>query len=241
MALKVTTFSSKGRATRIKSIKNNEIYHLQSDNQLRLFLLLEWTDVVTDITVNHELNNLKLNLENIENLRLDKFIDKEIGKLYKLHTNFLITMNKQNLDEQVAISVKSVTELERKVVIEKLEIERRYWNNKGIKFYIITDKELDKTVVDNIMWVRETLFDKEINNKEKLSNELYCLLEQNRHLAIKSLLKVFDSDKHKDGMGLFIFRYLIAKKRIKINMKLPMNLENIIDEMIDFEVNTNAF
>lgn len=240
MALKVTTFSSKGRATRIKSIKNNEIYHLQSDNQLRLFLLLEWTDVVTDIKVNHELNDLEANLENTENLRLDKFIDKEIGNLYKLHTNFLITINKQNAEEKVAISVKSVTELERKVVIEKIEIERRYWSSKGVEFYIITDKQLDRIVAENIIWVRETLLDKEITNKKELANELYCLLEANRLVNINSLLKVFDSDKCKNGMGLFIFRYLIANKVIKINMKKQIDLDKTVDKIIDFEVNTNA-
>ncbi len=241
MTLKVTTFSSKGRATRINSIKNNEIYHLQSDNQLRMFLLLEWLDIVTDIKVNYELNDLETNLENIENLRLDKFVDKESGILYKFHTNFLITINKQNVEEQVAISVKSVTELERKVVIEKIEIERRYWSSKGIKFYIITDNQLDRTIVENIMWVRETLLDKDISNKEELANELYYLLEANRLVNVNSLLKVFDSDKCKNGIGLFIFRYLIANKMIKTNMKKHIDLEKIVGEIIDFEVNTNDF
>lgn len=241
MSLKVTTFSSKGRATRIKSMKNDEIYHLQSDNQLRVFLLLEWSEIVTDIKVNDELYDLEMNLDNIENLRLDKFIDKETGNLYKFHTNFLITINKQNVEEQIAISVKSVTELERKVVIEKIEIERRYWSSKGIKFYIITDKELDRIVAKNIMWVRETLIDKEINNKEELANELYFLLEQNRCVAINNLLKTFDGDKNKNGIGLFIFRYLVANKVIKINMKKHINLDKKVDEIIDFEVNINAF
>lgn len=241
MTLKVTTFSSKGRATRINSIKNNQIYHLQSDNQLRMFLLLEWLDIVTDIKVNYELSDLEINLENIENLRLDKFIDKETGSLYKLHTNFLITINKQNIEEQVAISVKSVTELERKIVIEKLEIERRYWSSKGVRFYIVTDKQLDRTVAQNIMWFRETLLDKQINDKEELANELYHLLIQNQYVPINNLLKAFDDDKHRIGIGLFIFRYLVANKIIKINMKNHINLDKKVDEIIDFEVNTHAF
>ena len=241
MTLKVTTFSSKGRATRINSIKNNQIYHLQSDNQLRLFLLLEWLDVVTDIKVNYELNDLEVNLENVENLRLDKFTNKETNDLYKLHTNFLITVNKQGVEDQVAISVKSVTELERKIVIEKLEIERRYWSSKGVRFYIVTDKQLDRTVAQNIMWVRETLLDKQINDKEELANELYHLLIQNKYIPINSLLKVFDDDKHRNGIGLFIFRYLVANKIMKINMKNHINLDKKVDEIIDFEVNTHDF
>ncbi|MDY4543766.1 MAG: hypothetical protein SPE00_00370 [Bacilli bacterium] len=78
MALKVITFSSKGRATRIFSYKTNRIHHLQSDNQLNVFLLLEWNDNVINIEENVELNDLEENLDNIEELRLDKFTDKEI-------------------------------------------------------------------------------------------------------------------------------------------------------------------
>ena len=59
MTLKVTTFSSKGRATRIYSHKTNRIHHLQSDNQLRAFLLFEWIDLVKDIKENIELKDLE--------------------------------------------------------------------------------------------------------------------------------------------------------------------------------------
>lgn len=45
-----------------------------------------------------------------------------------------------NVEEHIAISVKSLSELERRTVIEKLKIERRYWMGKGVKFYVITEK-----------------------------------------------------------------------------------------------------
>src|SRR5699024_1042980 len=100
-----------------------------------------------------------------------------------------------------------------------------YWSSKGVRFYIVTDKELDRTIAQNIMWVRETLLDKQINDKEELANELYHLLTQNKYIPINSLLKAFDNDKHRNGIGLFIFRYLVANKIIKINMKNHINLD----------------
>ena len=133
MALKVTTFSSKGRATRIYSYKTNKIHHLQSDNQLRFFLILEWNNSVKYIEENVELKHLEATIDNLENLRLDKFTNKE-NQLYQLHTNFLISIVGSNGEEQVAVSVKSLSELQRKTVIEKMEIERRYWKAKGVKF-----------------------------------------------------------------------------------------------------------
>ena len=145
----MTTFSSKGRATRIYGYKTKRIHHLQSDNQLRLFLLLEWNDMVKNIEENVELKDLEIVIDNVEDLRLDKFSDSE-GQLYQLHTNLLITIKRDNSEEQVAISVKSLSELERKTVIEKMEIERRFWKSKGIQFYVVTEKEINKQLVENI-------------------------------------------------------------------------------------------
>lgn len=87
---------------------------------------------------------------------------------YQLHTNFLVTTKRDNVEEQVAISVKSLSELERKTVIEKMEIERRFWKSKGVRFYVVTGKEINKQFVDNIKWIRETLIDKSIENKREL-------------------------------------------------------------------------
>lgn len=235
MALKVTTFSSKGRATRIYSYKTNRIHHLQSDNQLRVFLTLEWSDKVKDIKENIELKDLEEIIDNVENLRLDKFSDKETGQLYQLHTNFLVATKRNNGEEQVAVSVKSLSEIERKTVIEKMEIERRYWKAKGLSFHVITEKEINKQFVENIKWVREALIDKSIENKEELREKLYYFLQEYKEKRIMDALNIFDEEeKLKVGTGLFILRYLIAVKEIKINMKEKLDLNDSINKRINF-------
>lgn len=220
VSLKVTTFSSIGRATRIYSYKTNRIHHLQSDNQLRIFLILEWSDKVKGIQENVELKDIESTIYNVENLRFDKFKHKETNELYKLHTNFLITTIRNKEEIQVAISIKSLSELERKTVIEKMEIERRYWKSKGVRFYVITEKEIDKQVVENIKWIREALVDKSIENKEELREKLYYFLQNNKGKRLMDVLNAFDEEQNlKAGTALFILRYLIAKKEIEINMK----------------------
>lgn len=237
MTLKVTTFSSKGRVSRLYSEKCKEsVVHLQSDNQLRLFMMLEWDDDVTKIEVNPELDYLEESLSNIDNLKLDKFRDKESGKLFKLHTNFLVTFKPyRGRDEQTAISVKSLSELERKTVIEKLEIERRYWEAKGIRFAIITEKEIDKQMVNNILWVREVRNDKSIKDKEELAEKLYYFMEGNKDIVINKLLNDFDKKEGvKEGTGIFLFRYLIALKQIIVDMKKSINLDEKINKLVTF-------
>lgn len=234
MALKVTTFSSKGRATRIHSYKTNRIHHLQSDNQLRFFLILEWSDKVKDTQENVELKDLEATIDNTENLRLDKFTNKE-NQLYQLHTNFLIAITRNNVDEQIAISVKSLSELERKTVVEKMELERRYWKSKGISFHVITEKEISKQFVENIKWVREALIDKSIENKEELKEKLYYFLQEYKEKRIMDALNNFDEkEKLKAGTALFILRYLIAVKEVEINMKEKLDLNDSINKRINF-------
>lgn len=234
MTLKVTTFSSKGRVTRIYSYKTKKIHHLQSDNQLRFFLILEWINQVKDIQENVELKDLELTIDNIENLRLDKFTNKE-NQLYQLHTNFLVSIIGNNGEWQVAISVKSLSELERKTVIEKMEIERRYWKEKGIRFYVITEKEIDKQFVENIKWAREAFIDKSIENKEELKEKLYYFLQEYKEKRIMNALNNFDEEeKLKEGTALFILRYLIAVKEVEINMKEKLDLNDSINKRINF-------
>lgn len=233
MTLKVTTFSSKGRATRIYSYKTKRIHHLQSDNQLKMFLTFEWIDSIKDIKENVELKDLEATLYNVENLRLDKFMDKETGKLYQLHTNFLIKVFKKEKYEEIAVSVKSLSELERKTVIEKLEIERRYWKAKNIKFYLITEKEIDKQVVENIRWCREALIYNSIANKVEIAEKLYYFLQKKKEDILQEALNEFDAEEDvENGTALFMFRYLIAVKEIHINMKEKIDLNKYVKDIV---------
>lgn len=234
MTLKVTTFSSKGRATRLYSYKTKRIHHLQSDNQLNIFLLMEWIDAIIDIKENIELKDWGT-MNNIDNLRLDKFTDKKTGELFQLHTNFLIKVLKNGVYEEIAISVKSLSELERKTVIEKLEIERRYWKANNIKLYLITEKEIDKQFVKNIKWVREALISKTIENINEIAENLYYFMENNTQKLVKDTFNQFEEENNlKIGTGLFAFRYLIANKEIEIDMKKDINLNKEIMKIVKF-------
>ena len=233
--LRVTTFSSKGRVTRIQSNKSidNRIIHLQSDNQLRAFLLFEWSDKIKKIQVNYQLDDLLEVVDNKEDLRFDKFMYKESGKFYKLHTNFLLTLIEGGEEVNIAIAVKNTSELKRKITIEKLEIERRYWSYKSINFKIITEKELNRAFCKNILWVRDTLQQDGIENKESVSEKLYWILKANKNINVDQALKLFEADNDMEqGVGLYLLRFLIATKRIKVNMKEKIKMNIPIEKSI---------
>lgn len=234
--IKTNEFSSKGRATRIYGIKTNRIHHLHSDNQLRAFLIFEWSDRVIDIRESYPLLDLMEAVDKKDDLRLDKFVDKETGEPYVLTTNFLITTrNEHGQIEYFARAVKNYSELHRKSTIEKFEIERRYWLAKGIDWKVITNRELNKQFCKNIEWVRETLIQESKGTSEikKLSEELIFYLISSQQIRLKDLLKQFEGTNSLEaGTGLYIFRYLVARKIIQINMKEKVDMNKKAKDII---------
>lgn len=233
---KTNTFSSKGRATRIMGIKTGRIHHLQSDNQYRAFLCFEWSDQVLDIRESYPLLDVMEVIDSKEDLRFDRFKDKEKDKQFILTTNFLLTVDKGNGDlEYVARTVKNTTELSRAITAEKLEIERRYWEAKEIEWKILTEKELDKQYVKNIEFVRETLLQSQWQEQElqEMGNKMAILLMNSANLSLKQVIKEFDRILNlNEGTGLFVFRYLIAKKKIHIDMFKKIEMNKKVSEIL---------
>lgn len=227
-------FSSKGRATRLFSKKTNRIHQLHSDNQYRAFLLFEFNESVIDIRESFPLLDVLEVIDDQDDLRFDRFVDKETGQPFVLTTNFLLTIKDRNGNERyVARSIENTTELNKKVTFERLEIERRYWLEKGIDWKVMTSKELPRQLAKNIEWVRETLFDEKSKSTEDAAARLYLLLKTNQHLILREALKLFDKIEGLDsGAALLLFRYLIATHQIQVDMfgKIDMSdkVENIL-------------
>lgn len=229
-------FPSKGRASRVWGLKTGRIHHLHSDNQYRAFLLFEFNNNVIDIRESFPLLDVMEVIDEKDDLRFDKFVDKQTGVPYVLTTNFLLTLkdSKDNV-KYIARTIKSSTELKRKITFEKLEIERRYWFAKGIDWKIMTQKELPRQLAKNIEWVRETLLEGSARNinKEKFSLILLKYLLDYKDLPLKELMRLFEKSEGLDkGSALFLFRYLIAKKEIVIDLTKKIDLSLTFNSLV---------
>lgn len=227
-------FSSKGRVTRIMGVKTGRLHYLQSDNQYRAFLTFEFNENVVDIRESYPLIDIFETVDEIEDLRFDKFRNRETKEPYVLTTNFLITVNKNNERKLIARTVKNVSELNRKLTLEKLEIERRYWLAKKVDWKVITNRELSKQRAKNIEWVRETLLDSNLKGKEVLSEKLLLYLLQNNQVQIRTLLRKFDHENNLDsGTALYLFRYLIARHQLEVNLNSTIKLTSTIMDLLE--------
>jgi hypothetical protein len=236
--VKINEFSSKGRATRIMGLVTKRIHHFSSDNQLRAFLIFEASNCVIDIRETYPLLDLMEVIDYKEDLALDKFRDKASGEQFVITTNFLLTIKEvDGTIKYIARAIKNCTELSKKITIEKLEIERRYWLLKNIDFKVITDKELNRNLCKNLQWVRETILDgpEIMPNREELSARLYFYMFNNRDVIIKDSFKDFEVRNELDrGVALYLFRYLLGTKRIVVDMTKIINYNCKIEDLLKF-------
>ena len=233
---KTNTFSSKGRATRIMGIKTGRIHHLQSDNQYRAFMYFEWSDRVIDIRESYPLLDIMEVIDDKKDLRFDRFKDKEKDKQFILTTNFLLTVDMGERElEYVARTVKNTSELSRTITAEKLEIERRYWAAKGIEWRLITEKELDKQYVKNVEFTRETLLQNQYRREDlqDMGEDMILVLMNSTDCPLRQVIKDYETVKGLDeGTGMFVFRYLIAMKKIQINMFKKLDMNKKVSEVL---------
>jgi len=228
--LTIQDYPSMGRATRIFGWTTQRIHHFFSDSQLKYFYLLDWEEKVVDIREHYPLLDLETVLEDTADLKLDKFIDKKTKEPYILTTTFLITLlNPDGQKSFAARSIKYASELSKKTTIEKLEIERRYWTAKGINWGIVTNKDINDVRAKNIEWIHSAMTSDDCNGLSRdefddlLDGLLYRLIDNQQN--IREIISEFEKDYSLDaGVGLLLFKHLIAGKRIALDMDKPINL-----------------
>lgn len=219
--LTIQDMPSQGRVSRVYGYKTNRIHHFFSDMETRVFYLISWEDAVTDIREHYPLLDLESAIQDKKGLDFSKLVDKESGTPYILTTTFLITLRDANNQEYYnARSIKASEKLEHNYIIEHYEVERRYWQSKGVDWGIITQKDINLTRAKNIEWVYPALIDEEIEfeTKQELSTELLNYLH-NSDNAVRKTTSCFDTNMNvQSGTGLFLFKYLIANKSITVDM-----------------------
>ncbi|WP_457945396.1 TnsA endonuclease C-terminal domain-containing protein [Caproiciproducens sp. LBM24188] len=231
--LAIQDFPSMGRVTRVFGWTTNRIHHFFSDTQLKYFYLLDWEERVIDIREHYPLIDLEVVLKNTSDLKLDKFMDKKTKEPYILTTTFLITLlNPDGKKNFAARSIKYASELEKQSTIEKLEIERRYWEVQGIDWGIVTNKDINDVRAKNIEWIHSAMTSDGCNglSREEFDDLLDGLLYRfaDNKQNIKNIILGFEKDYSLDvGTGLFLFKRLIADRRIILDMDKSINLNQI--------------
>jgi hypothetical protein len=141
--LTVRDVPSKGRVHRRPALTHGRIVHLLSDLELSAFLLFDWHLSVIDIREQFPLDPEKT-LKISTRLGIKHPAVRGVNQV--MTTDFLIDTMQDGKVVPIAISVKYRQELEDERVIEKQELERRYWEGEGIDWFLFTENEVPNTL-----------------------------------------------------------------------------------------------
>lgn len=241
--LKIQDVSSNGRSTRLKGIKTNRQHEFLSDLERNYFYITEFSDLVFDIREQFPLLPLEETIVIADELGIKHPTDPKNGEPIVMTTDFLLTLDKGQGVIEVARTIKMKDELLKERVLEKFEIEREYWQRRGIDWGIVTEEEISKTMARNISYIHDYYDIRDYDVFSEMSKQ--CIEDLSISLikrlltkksSIRAITNEFDTDTHMPfGSGVTLFYHLLAQRIIRIDMLATIDLEqqiniNSIDE-----------
>lgn len=215
----VRDLASRGRSHRVFGHTCQRTHHLLSDLELAVFLLLEWREATIDIR-----EQFPLRFEETQALACEAGIKHpEVQGIDQImSSDFLVNTNDSNY-LKFALQAKYAKDLDDPRTIEKLELERRYWQSKDVPWQIVTEKDIPQVVFQNINWLYPAQRD-EIEEEPLLDRvDFYQhALATNADLTIIELTRKLDKAYGMDlGESLLELRQLMAKRYFKFDIFTP--------------------
>lgn len=146
----VQEVSSHGLSTRIRSWTVGRVHHVFSQLELRYLYILDWSPLVMDIREQYPLLPLEETQAIAEAYGFKHPTDPKTKHPIIMTSDFFITMKLKGQEIDVARAIKPGKELQRQRVLEKLEIERHYWQKRGMDWGIVTEQEMPDVLFKNL-------------------------------------------------------------------------------------------
>ncbi|MBU3216857.1 TnsA endonuclease N-terminal domain-containing protein [Clostridium estertheticum] len=222
--LSVRSVPTKGKANRIMGYKTGREHHFLTKLEYAAFYHFDWSDDVLDIKEQYPL----LPIDLLQNIAVEAGIEYPSldDEPIIMTTDFLVTTK---CNDKIVHSARTVTpsiNLSNKRIIEKFEIERRFFNSKGIDWAIITEKELSSVFTNNM----------DILHSNKLINNGTTLETQYLITMYKYLTKGIETAISKNMPIAYLLTELSKKFNIKFSDINEIFLKAIIDKIVVLDI-----
>lgn len=231
--LTVRDVPSRGYSTRIKGWKTQRVHHLLSKLERAVYASLEWSQNVSDIREQYPLLPLELTLSIARDCGIKHPTHPRTGDPVVMTTDFVATVWDGNSFREVARTVKYAADLKSRRTVQKLEIERRYWEWRSTDWGVITEEDVSMTLADNVMFVHSyrDLRDRPGITPDTVS-KVEVALTRGVLRGISSLAHVaLDCDAQfglKQGTSLSVAYHLIANHKWQIDILQPIEAGKIL-------------
>ncbi len=223
--LTVRDVSSHGRSSRDKGWKTGRTHHFLSILELLYYLTLEWSLMVTDIREQFPLLPIDDTLAIADSLDIRHPTHPKTKEPIVMTTDFYISLQNESGTFEHARTIKYAKDLSNRRTLEKLEIERRYWEVRRIDWGIVTEHEIPDTLAKNVDFLHDAWhLPKRMPEKSifPIAELLTRLVAEHRPLNELTAM----SDKQlglKGGTSLKVAYYLLATRQWNIDMNVPID------------------
>lgn len=223
--LTVRDFSSKGRVHRVKGLKSGRVHHLFSDGEWMFFLELDWNPFIKDIREQFPLDRFRtFQIANQLGYRHPTCTD---GSPMVMTTDFVIDMFRNGQLVTIARTFKQSKDLNDKRTREKLKIEKAYWESLGVEWSIVTERELNKTLINNVATIRP-FFDMGLMKEpvtgmfQKIADAICDAVPLYSNTTLGGLCSLLDDKFNvRSGMSYDVARHLMANWILVTDMEQP--------------------
>ncbi len=229
--LTIQDVPSIGKCSRLRGIKTNRQHEFFSNNETNYFYIADFSDKIIDIKEQFPLLPIEQTLIIAEELGIRHPIDPSSKEPTVITTDFLLKLRE---GKTICRTIKQYNDLTKRQ-IDKFEIERRYWEKKGVGWKIVTEREIDKIVANNIELVYQFYYLETIKGFERFNMEQIkkIVLDFKKNILGRSIIREKASDFEEQmllegGCGISIFKHLLITKQIHIDMLTPMSVDKEI-------------
>jgi len=227
--LHIQDVPSNGLVHRIKGWKTHREHHFLSTLECEYFYALEWSLTVSDIREQYPLLPQAETLAIAQTCGFRHPADPRTKEPIVMTTDFVITVAQNRLQSvEYVRTVKPSTQLQSKRTLEKLEIERRYWQARNMDWAIVTEHEIPKVLSKNVELLHGylQLTDRLVLSEDKIHSITKALTTQVQRGDVSLRAAASACDRQfslEPGTGLTVAYHLLATRQWHIDMNVRIN------------------
>lgn len=217
--LYVDEVPSSGRSQRVYSHLTGRIHHVLSDLEFAIFLLLERNPAITDIREQFPLNRS----DTLDIARDGQLWHPSQGAVNQVMSSDFLVNSSSISQPKFVIQAKYTDAFKDARTIEKLEIERRYWQLKKVPWFIVTEKQIDKAVLANLEWLYgvQGYFDEIITDELMvIFKSMNAYFARNSDRKIINICTEYDTAYEQElGDSLYYLRLMCAARLVTFDIR----------------------
>ncbi|QQE78487.1 TnsA endonuclease N-terminal domain-containing protein [Alicyclobacillus sp. SO9] len=222
--LTVRDVPSKGLSGRLRGLSRSEMHHLFSTLERQYFYCLLWSRRIEDIC-SQEIIPLETTIQIADRLGVKHPINPKTKELKPVSSDFVITGVNEGVTRVHVRSVKPEEELNKLRTVEKLEIERVYWFEKGIDWGLVTEKQINTNLAVNAQWVYESEHITPYSPVQQMhvspiEHSLYEEIHRTGNALSHCALTVDHRLGLREGDSLWVAKYLICHRFWEVDMNV---------------------